>query len=74
LTETTPVAAISDGTRPSQRHVISTLGEIASVAAAARFEGPILFIVGRVIELAEALGIRDRESGPSRAMGETRLA
>jgi len=74
LTESTPVAAISDGTRPNQRHVISTLGEIASAAAAARFQGPILFIVGRVIELAETLGIRDREAGPQRVLGETRLA
>jgi len=74
LTESTPVAAISDGTRPNQRHVISTLGEIASAATAARFEGPVLFIVGRVIELAEALGIGDRETGPSRAIGETRFA
>ncbi len=74
LTETTPVVAISDGTRPNQRHVMSTLGEIASAATAARFEGPVLFVVGRVIEMAEALGIKDRETRPVRALGETRLA
>ena len=74
LTEATPVAAICNGTRPNQRHVISTLGEIASAATAARFEGPILFIVGRVVELAAALGIKSRETGPTRAVRETRLA
>ncbi len=57
LPEKTPAAAICDGTRPSQRHIISTLGEISAVAAAARFEGPVLFIVGRVLEMAEALGV-----------------
>ena len=74
LTEATPVAAICNGTRPNQRHVVSTLGEIASAATAARFEGPILFIVGRVVELAAALGIKSRETGPTRAVRETRLA
>ena len=74
LTEATPVAAICNGTRPNQRHVVSTLGEIVTAATAARFEGPILFIVGRVVELAAALGIKSRETGPPRAVRETRLA
>ncbi|MGF1640976.1 MAG: uroporphyrinogen-III C-methyltransferase [Rhodospirillales bacterium] len=62
LPDTTPVAAVCNGTRPDQRHAISTLGEVASVAAAARFDGPVLFIIGRVVELAAALGIAGDET------------
>ena len=53
LPASTPAAAIDNGTRPDQRHVISTLADIA--AAAARFQGPVLFLIGRVIALAEVL-------------------
>ncbi|MCW5700685.1 MAG: uroporphyrinogen-III C-methyltransferase [Rhodospirillales bacterium] len=56
LPETTPAAAISNGTRHDQRRVISTLGEIADTSAAAQLESPVLFIIGRVIELASELG------------------
>jgi uroporphyrin-III C-methyltransferase len=74
LAESTPVAAVCNGTRPEQRHVISSLGEIASAAAAARFEGPILFIIGRVVEMAAALGIESNEKTSHRTANNLRLA
>lgn len=62
LSESTPAAAICNGTRREQRHLLSTLGEIPGAAAAASFDGPVLFIVGRVVELAPALGIQPLEA------------
>jgi uroporphyrin-III C-methyltransferase len=53
LPASTPAAAICNGTRADQRHVIATLGDIAE--AAAGFQGPVLFLVGRVVGLADAL-------------------
>lgn len=57
LSATTPVAAICDGSRPEQCHIISTLGEIARVVAEADFGGPVLFVIGRVVELADVPGV-----------------
>ncbi|MGH3509767.1 MAG: uroporphyrinogen-III C-methyltransferase [Nocardioidaceae bacterium] len=49
----TPVAAISDGTRPGERRVFSTLGEIGSAA----IESPAVVVIGDVVEVARrALG------------------
>ncbi len=55
LPESTPAAAIANGARRNQQHVVSTLGEIAAVAAAADFDGPVLFIIGRVVDMAAEL-------------------
>jgi len=62
LPSNTPVAAISNGTRPNQRRIISTLGDIPGVAAEADFDGPVLFVIGRVVELVDALGSGDIET------------
>lgn len=66
LPETTPVAAVANGTTSRQSHVIATLGSISSEVEAIAGDGPILFIIGRVAALAETLG--------QRAMGATRIA
>ena len=52
LDSATPAVAICNGTTPRQRHVRATLGTVASVAAEAGFDGPVLFIVGRTAGLA----------------------
>jgi len=57
LAAETPVLAICNGTQPDQRQVIAPLGEIAQAVADARFEGPVLFIIGAVAGLAAELGI-----------------
>lgn len=51
LAETTPVLAINNGTTPRERRLPSTLTSIAKDAAEARFEGPLLFIIGKVASL-----------------------
>lgn len=65
LPETTPVLAVNNGTTPRERHLQSDLGSIAAAAAEAEFEGPILFIIGRVVSLYEA--------NPSKPAGVERL-
>jgi len=69
----TPAMAVSNGSKENQRHVISSLGEISAAAADAELEGPILFVIGRVVGLAEELGI---ETGDVQvpAVKEVRLA
>lgn len=51
----TPAAAVQEGTTPRQRRVVSTLGELATAAEAAGLSSPVILIIGRVVELADAL-------------------
>ena len=55
LSPTTPAAAVNNGTTARQQHVIATLADIAEAAEAAAFEGPVLFLIGRVVALADVL-------------------
>lgn len=50
LSAKTGALAVCNGTRSDQDHVVSTLGEIASAAADKSWNGPVLFVVGRVVE------------------------
>lgn len=52
----TPAMAVSHGTTPRQRQVISTLGEVSNAAANAGLPSPVLFIIGEVVDLAHQLG------------------
>jgi len=65
----TPVAAINNGTRPDQRCLISSLGDISEDLIGQNFNGPVLFIIGRVVELTKALGFDHAETalGPEEA-------
>ena len=56
LPPTTAIAAINNGTRPDQTCLVSTLGEISGDLAKKELDGPVLFIIGRVVELTKALG------------------
>lgn len=55
LPSSTPVMAVSQGTTRHQRQVASTLGEVADAVADADLPSPIMFIVGRVVTLADDL-------------------
>lgn len=55
LPATTPAAAISQGTTPRQQTLVSTLGEIANAVADAGLPSPLMFIVGRVVDVAGQL-------------------
>lgn len=47
----TPVLAIINGTLPTERRLLTRLSDIAIVCASVRFDGPLLFIIGRVVDL-----------------------
>lgn len=64
LVETTPAAAVCNGTRAGQCCVVSTLGEIANAAAEAAFAGPVLFYIGPVVEMMGVLAEPARRSAP----------
>lgn len=51
----TPAAAVACGTLPEQRLCLATLATLANRAAAFGGPGPVLFIIGRVVGLAEVL-------------------
>jgi uroporphyrinogen III methyltransferase/synthase len=51
----TPAAVIANGTLPSQRCVISTLGEIAGRAQEESIRPPAILVVGEVVRLGEKL-------------------
>lgn len=51
----TPVLAVNNATQANERRLKSTLGAIAGEAAAARFDGPVLFVVGEVTSLYDVL-------------------
>ncbi len=73
LPATTPAAAICSGTRPSQRHVVATLGDIAGVASAAHFEGPVLFVIGRVVNLLDPIANKADAKARDEAVIETEV-
>lgn len=51
----TPVLAVNKGTMPDERRLLTTLGNIADEAGKAEFDGPVLFVIGKVAGLAEQL-------------------
>ena len=57
LPHDTPAAMVARGTTPTQRHLIATLGTLSASAARFADNGPLLFIIGAVVGLADALGL-----------------
>lgn len=55
LAADTPVALVRWGTLPAQETLVSTLGQVAADAQAARFEAPAIIVVGQVVTLRERL-------------------
>jgi uroporphyrin-III C-methyltransferase len=56
----TPVMAVSRGTTPIERRLVTTLDSVFDDVRRADFEGPVLFIIGKVVSLAEELaGVAD---------------
>jgi len=51
----TPAAVVEQGTRPTQRIIISTLERLPEDVRAAEVRPPSLLIVGEVVSLHEAL-------------------
>jgi uroporphyrin-III C-methyltransferase len=52
--------AVSRGTTPIERRLVTTLDSVFDDVRRADFEGPVLFIIGKVVSLAEELaGVAD---------------
>jgi uroporphyrinogen III methyltransferase/synthase len=51
----TPVAVVRWGTRPDQRTIVSTLGEIVSEVKGKEIKPPAVVIIGEVVKLRETL-------------------
>jgi uroporphyrin-III C-methyltransferase len=62
LPASTPVAAIEKGASPKQRQIISSLDKIYDDVLAAEFKPPTLFIIGRVVALADKLNWQNNYS------------
>jgi len=56
LDATTPVAVVEDGTLPTQRTTLGTVGDIAARAARVGVRNPAVVVVGAVAALATTLG------------------
>jgi uroporphyrinogen III methyltransferase/synthase len=56
----TPAAVIASGTRPGQRTVLATVGEIAGAAEDAQIRPPAVTLVGDVATLHDRIGWFDR--------------
>jgi uroporphyrin-III C-methyltransferase/precorrin-2 dehydrogenase/sirohydrochlorin ferrochelatase len=56
LDDSTPAAAIENGTRADQRVIAGTLATLAERVAAAKVTGPTLIVVGSVVALRQAGG------------------
>ena len=48
----TPVGIVCDGTMPTQRTVLTTLGEVAEALATEQVQPPAIIVVGEVVRLA----------------------
>lgn len=59
LPASTPVAAIEKGCSEDQRRIIAPLNEIQDCVVEAEFRPPTLFIIGRVVSLADTLDWRN---------------
>jgi uroporphyrin-III C-methyltransferase len=52
MSHSTPAVAIEKVSRPDERHIFASLGELADRLAEQRFDGPTLALIGTVVGLA----------------------
>jgi len=64
----TPVAIIENGTRPEQRIIHGSLGQLTMLARAHRIESPAMLIVGEVARRAGAAGSNAQDRAPTGAV------
>jgi uroporphyrin-III C-methyltransferase/precorrin-2 dehydrogenase/sirohydrochlorin ferrochelatase len=48
----TPVAVVCDGTMPTERTVLTTLGDLARALEAERVQPPAIIVIGQVVGVA----------------------
>lgn len=56
----TPAAAIQWGTRADQRTLVATLTTLEAEVGEARLEAPVIFVIGRVVDLREEIAWLER--------------
>lgn len=59
LSAKTPALAVCNGTLDKQIQVLSTVSTLAADTAAAKFEGPVLFVIGRTVSLIAEIKTMD---------------
>ncbi len=65
----TPALAVNNGTTPRERRLLTNLGALPGEVLKAGFEGPVLFIIGKVAALGATLGATDDGEEPLVASG-----
>lgn len=60
LPDTTPVAIVRDGTKPTQETLVGTLGTIVADVERARFAAPAVVVLGSVVNERESIRWFDR--------------
>jgi len=70
----TPAACIRSGTRPDQRTIVATVGDLADEVVAAGFEPPAIVVVGEVVRRRERLAWYERRPLLGRRIVVTRAA
>jgi uroporphyrin-III C-methyltransferase/precorrin-2 dehydrogenase/sirohydrochlorin ferrochelatase len=60
----TPVAVIVDGTMPTERTVLTTLGSLADDLTAHEVAPPAIIVIGDVVAVARPAHYADHETGP----------
>jgi uroporphyrin-III C-methyltransferase/precorrin-2 dehydrogenase/sirohydrochlorin ferrochelatase/uroporphyrin-III C-methyltransferase len=63
----TPAIAIASGTTPERRLCRGTLGDLVEKVAAAGLSAPTLVVVGRVVDLADVIGLWPADAAPDAA-------
>jgi uroporphyrin-III C-methyltransferase len=59
----TPVLVVNNGTTSDQRRGLTRLDALERMVAESEFEGPVLFVIGKVASLASELGGMDAQQG-----------
>lgn len=59
----TPVLVVNNGTTSDQRRCLTRLDDLERLVAESEFEGPVLFVIGKVSSLARELGGMDAQQG-----------
>jgi uroporphyrin-III C-methyltransferase len=65
----TPAFAVCQGTTPRERRLFAPLMNLPEAVRAAAFDGPVLFIIGRVTSIAETWDAHDATVEHSMAVG-----
>ncbi|MEA1890409.1 MAG: uroporphyrinogen-III C-methyltransferase [Pseudomonadota bacterium] len=51
----TPAAVIENGTKDTHRRLVTTLSQLAALTQAEKLQAPVIFVIGKVVSLADQL-------------------